>query len=1210
MKNYIELQNLRKELKVTRKAVAEAIGLKNAVKLSKFEAGEEDKLTEEQINAYELFLESIPNKNRDSKSSTVKTELNVPTLEESKEKAKKDKEKRTSPPLKKLITKNEELKQISDSLVLPRNFITVDNIDLLNQCVQELSQEEVRILDTETYGSDSKQAKNPNLAKFCGLSLWLPTVDKGYWIPIASEYMKCLEPSIVRNALKPVLNNDSNRFGNSCFVQRKIRKNGIVTIEKIEVPYKLVTHNYKFDAHVMRHFGIDLPHAWFDTLICSWLLDENDDHNLKALWNKYCCKDISESADKFNKLFGSITMNKVYPNIATNYSIKDVKMTYELMLFQKEQLDNNKLCVKIADLFWNREMPVLSIAYAAEKQGLRVDVEYLRNIVSPKLHKECSEIYDKILEIYVREGLKVPENKIAAAMEEHRLRQIFKKDGVPYAVSKNVGFNLNSNPQKQELVWDMLKLTPPKQPSRKKEDIRSLNSKKVLKKIRKQHSIIELLMKYNTANKLASAFADALPKSVILCSDGVYRVFPNINSAGTKTGRQSCTNPNLQQMPARVGELIRNAFIAEEKRLLLAVDYNQQELRVLADISEDEVLTKAFFDKKDIHSLTASTVLSQQLSSFKKTLEQSIENLSKSNTEIAEISKLVAGVEKELYLISEDEINNRVKVLKAMPNEQLISEIQNRLDNLGYHFTYGQSYEIFEMIRNKLTRIVVSEKSDSKEVEKTVGIHPVEESINNFPYADPKYINSLYKMASSLPDETMLELSHFFEKQRKNAKILNFGIVYGMSKYGLADALEIDTDTAQSFITGYLSGYKGIMRTMYLTHEEMKKTTFVENKAGRKRRFYNEFDKMYNDKSMKWLLGSCQRQSFNFKVQSYSADMTKQAMIDVQPILERIGGIILMAIHDEILFSVPATITQNDIKELREAMQNAIPLCVPMTSDAEIGRKWGECKAVSEIADFLSLIEELDDSERNDNTTVLDEESGLDTSYFDTEGVKEDELNNANENAIMLKADKEDQVKMGIEMLQNEILTIKNKNIRDVITEVLQNAPTYFWEIPASSTGKHHPEYALKENGLVNHIRAGIMLIEDTFKNNTIMNVFFPEGHSELIKDCIRGAYLIHDCCKSGLDNVPVPHTCIEHPLLVKELTKKIKKSTIMKLSEQERSCLSYMMGAVEKHMGEWITDCKGNKILDTPKNGLEKFIHMVDYYASRKFLEVNFEVK
>jgi hypothetical protein len=158
--------------------------------------------------------------------------------------------------------------------------------------------------------------------------------------------------------------------------------------------------------------------------------------------------------------------------------------------------------------------------------------------------------------------------------------------------------------------------------------------------------------------------------------------------------------------------------------------------------------------------------------------------------------------------------------------------------------------------------------------------------------------------------------------------------------------------------------------------------------------------------------------------------------------------------------------------------------------------------------------------------------------------------------------------------------------------------PKYFWEIPASSTGKFHPSYALSEGGLIRHTKAAVKIALELFRNESVQH------YTEEQKDIIISSLILHDGCKSGLDYSK--YTVTEHPLIISNLIKQQK--DICKILKPE--VLNKILNCIETHMGQWTTDFKSKKeVLKKPEKGMQIFVHMCDYLASRKCIEINFEV-
>lgn len=180
-----------------------------------------------------------------------------------------------------------------------------------------------------------------------------------------------------------------------------------------------------------------------------------------------------------------------------------------------------------------------------------------------------------------------------------------------------------------------------------------------------------------------------------------------------------------------------------------------------------------------------------------------------------------------------------------------------------------------------------------------------------------------------------------------------------------------------------------------------------------------------------------------------------------------------------------------------------------------------------------------------------------------------------------------------------ELSFIKNPDIKNFTIKALESLPDYFYEVPASSSGKYHPQYALGKGGLVRHTKAAVRIALELFRCETVT------GHySDNTKDIIISALLLHDGCKHGLNNSK--YTITEHPIVVVEMIRN--NNDLNNLLDKE--IFDKIMNGILTHMGQWTSDYKtGKEVLEKPKTGIQNFIHMCDYLASRKSIEINFEV-
>lgn len=182
------------------------------------------------------------------------------------------------------------------------------------------------------------------------------------------------------------------------------------------------------------------------------------------------------------------------------------------------------------------------------------------------------------------------------------------------------------------------------------------------------------------------------------------------------------------------------------------------------------------------------------------------------------------------------------------------------------------------------------------------------------------------------------------------------------------------------------------------------------------------------------------------------------------------------------------------------------------------------------------------------------------------------------------------------EQLKREVSYIKNPKYRENANRLIELLPDYFFEVPASSTGKYHPSYTLGDGGLVRHVKAAVRIGHELLENPITGGKFTNDE-----KDLIILALILHDGLKSGL--VKQKYTQVDHPLLVSNYIKDNKDK--LSLTDNEILALTNM---IESHMGIWNKDYNGNEVLPIPVNKYQKFVHMCDYLASRKFLEVPFE--
>ncbi len=326
-----------------------------------------------------------------------------------------------------------------------------------------------------------------------------------------------------------------------------------------------LAHNAKYDLIVCRRHGLPVQGRFIDTMIGEFLLDPGSRSlGLKALAIKYLGVEMTPIADLIGKGRNQTTMDTVAITRVTDYAAADVDMTRRIWEKIRPQLEETGLI----KLFWDLEMPLIPVLADMEMHGVLVDADYLR-AMSKELRARLEELAGQIY------------------------------DYVGYE------FNLNSTQQLSDALFGTLGL--PTRGLKKTKSGHYSTAASVLESLRGQHPVIDLLLEYRQLTKLVTTYIDALPK---LINPETGRIHTSFDQTGAETGRISSNNPNLQNIPVRseLGRLIRKAFIAPADHYLLAVDYSQVELRILAHISGDERMLEAFAQGLDIHAHTASLV--------------------------------------------------------------------------------------------------------------------------------------------------------------------------------------------------------------------------------------------------------------------------------------------------------------------------------------------------------------------------------------------------------------------------------------------------------------------------------------------------------------------------------------------------------------------------------------------------------------------------
>jgi DNA polymerase-1 len=322
-------------------------------------------------------------------------------------------------------------------------------------------------------------------------------------------------------------------------------------------------HNGKYDLTVLVRHGVQVEGLSFDTMIAEWLVDPASRNlGLKNLAWARLGVEMTPIADLIGTGKGQITMAQVPIGQAARYACADVDMTHRLVKVLEPELREKQLW----SLFTEVEMPLVPVLAEMEMEGVKLDVGYLEQM-SDQLHEQLSDLERQIHDLVGH------------------------------------SFNVNSTQQLSDALFIQLGL--PTQGVQKTKTGHYSTAASVLEKLEGEHPVIKLILEYRELAKLRSTYVDALPQ---LVNERTGRVHTSYNQTGTVTGRISSSDPNLQNIPIRteLGRQVRRAFVAEEGSVLLAADYSQVELRVLAHISQDPAMLDAFASGEDIHASTAA----------------------------------------------------------------------------------------------------------------------------------------------------------------------------------------------------------------------------------------------------------------------------------------------------------------------------------------------------------------------------------------------------------------------------------------------------------------------------------------------------------------------------------------------------------------------------------------------------------------------------
>jgi DNA polymerase-1 len=511
---------------------------------------------------------------------------------------------------------------------------------------------------------------------------------------------------------------------------------------------KKVGQHLKYDEQVLANYGIELNGVVHDTLLQSYVLESHRPHDMDSLALRHLGVKTIKYEDVAGKGASQIGFDEVALDKAAEYAAEDADITLRLHQALYPQVADEEGLLRV---YRDIEMPTSRVLRKMERNGVLIDRE--------KLNRQSSEIATRLIEL----------------------------EGEAYALAGGE-FNLGSPKQIGQIFFEKLQLpvvkkTPSGAPSTDEE---------VLQKLAEDYPLPKILLEHRGLSKLKSTYTDKLPRMV---NAATGRVHTNYAQAVAVTGRLSSNEPNLQNIPVRTGEgrRIREAFIAPPGSVIVSADYSQIELRIMAHISGDASLMRAFAKGEDVHRATASEIFS---------------------------------------------------------------------------------------------------------------VTPIEVSSD----------------------------------QRRIAKVINFGLIYGMSSFGLASNIGITRDAAKLYIDRYFARYPGVAAYMENTRASARQNGFVETVFGR-RLWLPEINGGSGPRRQ-----AAERAAINAPMQGTAADLIKLSMIAVQDWIEasKIGTKMIMQVHDELVLEVPEGELPEVRKRLPELMCGVAALKVPLVAEVGAGANWEE----------------------------------------------------------------------------------------------------------------------------------------------------------------------------------------------------------------------------------------------------------------------------
>ena len=554
----------------------------------------------------------------------------------------------------------------------------------------------------------------------------------------------------------------SSKIGKACYIPIGHKSNKCIekdlVLKKLkplleDPSIKKIGQNIKFDFIVFFKHGINMT-SMEDTMLMSYVLDAGKNrHNMDTLSEIH----LNHKTISFKDLVGTgkkeINFSEVDVEKAKDYAAEDADITFRLYKKFQKSLKDEKM-INIYEIF---EKPLLKILAFMEIEGVKIDNKFLKSL-STKFEKKIIKIQNEVFKISKKE------------------------------------FNIASPKQLGEILYNDLKIADLKKTKKGS----FATSASVLEDLAfKGHKFPQLVLDWRQVSKLKNTYSDSLPEHI---NPNTQRVHTSFLLAATTTGRLASSDPNLQNIPIKSedGKDIRKAFIAKKDHVLISADYNQIEMRILADLADVKGLKKAFKNNEDIHSLTAS--------------------------------------------------------------------------------------QIFNV--------------------------------------DIKKVN---------------------QDQRRKAKAINFGIIYGISQYGLAKQINVTNHEAEEFLNAYFLKFPEIKIYMDRTIKFCRKSGFVNNIFGRRSHFININDKNYNIRNFQ------ERAAINAPIQGSAAEIMRLAMIRLDKKLsdqKNQNTKMLLQIHDELIFETPKEEAKRISKIIIDEMSSVVKseqhsFSIPLTVDLNTGENWG-----------------------------------------------------------------------------------------------------------------------------------------------------------------------------------------------------------------------------------------------------------------------------